>query len=214
MRSVTLIAFSCLCVLAGRAAGDGPTAPGGAAAVDVQPECFTLAGMQEGRQLLVSGPGADNRPRDLTRKATYRVSPAGIVRVTPEGYVRPASKGAATITVEVGGRRREVRVVVGNLDEGRPLHFANDIVPLLSRHGCNAGGCHGRASGQNGFRLSLFGFDPAFDYSALVHDSSSRRPAGCRTAAAGASTRRAKTTTPCAAGSSRAPPSATAGPRC
>src|SRR5260221_3697251 len=59
--------------------------------------------------------------------------------------------------------------------EDRPLHFANDIVPLLSRHGCNAGGCHGRASGQNGFKLSLFGFDPIFDYSALVKEARGRR---------------------------------------
>jgi hypothetical protein len=131
--------------------------------------------MQEGRQLLVSGPGADNRARDLTRKATYRVNPAGIVRVTPEGYVRAVGKGATTITVEVDGRRRAVSVAVRDFDEGRPLHFANDIVPLLTRHGCNAGGCHGRASGQNGFKLSLIGFDPAFDYSALVHEARGRR---------------------------------------
>jgi hypothetical protein len=59
--------------------------------------------------------------------------------------------------------------------DDRPLHFVNDIVPLLSRHGCNAGGCHGRASGQNGFKLSLFGFDPAFDYNALVKEARGRR---------------------------------------
>jgi hypothetical protein len=56
-----------------------------------------------------------------------------------------------------------------------PLHFANDIVPLLTRHGCNAGGCHGKASGQNGFKLSLFGFDPAFDHDAIVHEARGRR---------------------------------------
>src|SRR5258708_21913770 len=57
----------------------------------------------------------------------------------------------------------------------KPLHFANDIEPLLSRYGCNAGGCHGKASGQNGFKLSLFGFDPAFDYNALVKEARGRR---------------------------------------
>jgi hypothetical protein len=56
-----------------------------------------------------------------------------------------------------------------------PLHFANEIVPLLTRHGCNAGGCHGKASGQNGFKLSLLGFDPAFDYNALVNEAHGRR---------------------------------------
>ncbi|HEV3006829.1 MAG TPA: DUF1549 and DUF1553 domain-containing protein, partial [Pirellulales bacterium] len=53
--------------------------------------------------------------------------------------------------------------------------FANDVVPVLSRYGCNAGGCHGKASGQNGFKLSLFGFDPAFDYNAIVLAARGRR---------------------------------------
>jgi hypothetical protein len=60
-------------------------------------------------------------------------------------------------------------------DDARPLNFANDIVPLLTRYGCNAGGCHGKASGQNGFKLSLFGFDPVFDYHAIVHEARGRR---------------------------------------
>lgn len=55
------------------------------------------------------------------------------------------------------------------------LNFANDIVPLLSRLGCNASGCHGKAEGQNGFKLSVFGSDPLADYAALVMDSRGRR---------------------------------------
>ena len=57
----------------------------------------------------------------------------------------------------------------------RPVHFVNDVMPLLSRHGCNGGGCHGRASGQNGFKLSVFGFDPAADLDALVKEARGRR---------------------------------------
>ena len=64
-----------------------------------------------------------------------------------------------------------VRLCAASRDEARPLHFANEIVPLLTRHGCNAGGCHGKASGQNGFKLSLFGFDPDFDYDAIVKEA-------------------------------------------
>lgn len=55
------------------------------------------------------------------------------------------------------------------------LHFVNDILPLLTRHGCNSGSCHGRASGQNGFKLSLLGFDPAADYAAIAEDGLGRR---------------------------------------
>jgi hypothetical protein len=57
----------------------------------------------------------------------------------------------------------------------RPVDFQNEIQPLLSRHGCNSGACHGKASGQNGFKLSLFGFDNQFDYEAIVRQARGRR---------------------------------------
>ena len=55
------------------------------------------------------------------------------------------------------------------------LDFTNDVIPVLTKQGCNSGSCHGKAIGQNGFKLSLFGFDPAFDYAALVHEGRGRR---------------------------------------
>jgi len=60
-------------------------------------------------------------------------------------------------------------------DRTQAIDFGNDIVPLLSRYGCNSGGCHGKASGQNGFKLSLFGFNQHFDYEAVVKQSRGRR---------------------------------------
>lgn len=59
--------------------------------------------------------------------------------------------------------------------EQSPISFANEIVPLLSKLGCNSGGCHGKAIGQNGFKLSLYGYDPASDYAALVYEGVGRR---------------------------------------
>ena len=59
--------------------------------------------------------------------------------------------------------------------EDRPLNFTNDIVPIFTKAGCNAGGCHGKASGQNGFKLSLLGFEPAEDYEHIVKEARGRR---------------------------------------
>lgn len=56
-----------------------------------------------------------------------------------------------------------------------PVTFEADIQPLLTRHGCNSGACHGKARGQNGFALSLLGFDSDFDYTALVQSAHGRR---------------------------------------
>ncbi len=57
----------------------------------------------------------------------------------------------------------------------RPFHFENDIIPILTKFRCNSSGCHGKAEGQNGFKLSVFGFDPAADYAALTQESRGRR---------------------------------------
>jgi hypothetical protein len=59
---------------------------------------------------------------------------------------------------------------------GGTVSFVNDVVPLLTRHGCNAGACHAKAgNGQNGFQLSLLGFEPAEDYEHLVKEARGRR---------------------------------------
>jgi hypothetical protein len=54
-------------------------------------------------------------------------------------------------------------------------YFNTDVVPILTRLGCNSGGCHGKATGQNGFKLSLLGFEPDLDYAAIVQEARGRR---------------------------------------
>ncbi|GAA5505480.1 DUF1553 domain-containing protein [Novipirellula caenicola] len=58
---------------------------------------------------------------------------------------------------------------------GEEIDFDTDVVPLLSKAGCNAASCHGSAAGQAGFRLSLFGGDPEFDYRSIVNELEGRR---------------------------------------
>ncbi len=56
-----------------------------------------------------------------------------------------------------------------------PVSFVKDVMPILNRTGCTSGPCHGGAKGKNGFKLSLRGYDPEFDYRAIVQDMSGRR---------------------------------------
>lgn len=60
-------------------------------------------------------------------------------------------------------------------DPARPISFDLDIQPILGAAGCNTGPCHGKQRGQNGFQLSLLGFDSDFDYNAIVRESRGRR---------------------------------------
>ena len=84
-----------------------------------------------------------------------------------------------TVLILFGFNSLTVRQV--NADNPRPssdkagVSFLNDVIPILSRHGCNAGSCHGAARGKDGFALSLFGYDPAGDYRALVREIPGRR---------------------------------------
>jgi hypothetical protein len=64
-------------------------------------------------------------------------------------------------------------VTPGRADE--PVSFRNEVMAVLSRAGCNQGICHGNASGKGGFKLSLRGFDPAFDLASITHDALGRR---------------------------------------
>jgi hypothetical protein len=57
----------------------------------------------------------------------------------------------------------------------RPVDFDTQVVPIFTKHGCSAGGCHGKSGGQNGFRLSLLGFEPAEDHDHVVKEARGRR---------------------------------------
>ena len=62
-----------------------------------------------------------------------------------------------------------------SLFAAEPVTFLRDVAPILNKVGCTSGPCHGAAKGKNGFKLSLRGYDPQFDYEALLYDLSGRR---------------------------------------
>lgn len=135
-----------------------------------------LRGSNDRRQLLVLGEFAPGVAQDFTRRVNYTASPAGIVEVDGSGWLQPLSNGATTLTASLpSGLNARLQVEVTGFKKERPVNFANQIVPIFTKTGCNGGGCHGKSGGQNGFRLSLLGFEPAEDYEHLVLESRGRR---------------------------------------
>jgi hypothetical protein len=63
----------------------------------------------------------------------------------------------------------------GAADAAGRVAFATDVVPILTKLGCNSGGCHGKSTGQNGFKLSLLGFVPSYDHESMVKEARGRR---------------------------------------
>ena len=134
-----------------------------AAELTVQPVELRLDDAFARRQLLVDFDG-----EDVTRAARYEVSPPELLTIDSHGYVAPTAEGSGRVTIYYDDRTIALPFTVSGFDRQRKIDFVTEIEPLLTRFGCNSGGCHGKASGQNGFRLSLFGFDAEFDYQALV----------------------------------------------
>lgn len=139
----------------------------------VEPAQIVLHGASR-QQVLVTAQDRDGRLIDVTREAEFFVDDTAIANVA-SAKVQGVHDGATALSVRFGGRDARVPVRVQGVAEISPVHFVNDIVPILSKLGCNSGGCHGKASGQNGFKLSVFGFDPEADHSAILKEGRGRR---------------------------------------
>ncbi len=137
---------------------------------------LVISGRDAGQQLLITGVFDSGQVRDLTRKVSYEVLPEGIIQVDETGYITTQTEGEATVHVRMeNGPDTTVKIVVANLINDVGINFPGKVVPIFTKFGCNSGGCHGKSSGQNGFRLSLLGFEPGEDHEFLVKEGRGRR---------------------------------------
>lgn len=146
-----------------------------AASWQVSPAQVVLDRPESSMQLLVTVAAADGRSTDATRAAKYVSENPKVAVVDELGLVQPIADGKTAIFVTHAGRSERVGVEVVGVDHPHPISFPRDIIPILSKTGCNMGGCHGKAEGQNGFKLSVFGFDPVADHAALANEGRGRR---------------------------------------
>jgi hypothetical protein len=141
--------------------------PPAAPAVAIAPASWTLRPGDDGLQFLALPAAAG--------AITWRAVPDGVLAIERDGYARARAAGRARVEAVVGGATVGTAEVTVDAGADRPWDFATDIVPIFTRYGCNTGGCHGRAAGQNGFHLSLFGYDAAGDYQAVTRGAGGRR---------------------------------------
>jgi hypothetical protein len=150
--------------------------PAGAKVVglEAQPDAIMLKNPFEYRQLLVSASLENGEKIDVTRlvKADTTACP---ITISPRGVVRPTRNGGGELRFALAGQTVNVPVTVTGQKEKYQPSFVRDVMPILSRAGCNAGTCHGAQQGKNGFKLSLRGYDPLFDHQALTDDLEGRR---------------------------------------
>ena len=137
---------------------------------------ISMTGADARTQLIVQATFDSGLTRDVTRSISFVVEPAGIVQVDATGLVTPLATGTAVVTAKLNESiSTSVSVEVTKFDGNQPVCFPNQIIPIFTKYGCNGGGCHGKIAGQNGFKLSLLGFEPREDYEHLVKESRGRR---------------------------------------
>ena len=123
----------------------------------------------------MTGHYADGSLRDLTGLADFQATDPGFLEVDTDGLVRGSSDGSTRLIVEAGGRKAMAEATVAGIKRIEPVSFRRELMPVLSVAGCSDIRCHGAPSGKDGFRLSLWGFDPRFDFQQLTHDGLGRR---------------------------------------
>ena len=147
---------------------------GAASAFTVYPQRVSLTAGDRSHQLLVSTSGAGGLEKDITSKAVYASDRPNVASVSSDGVIHGVKPGTATITARWDTNSQNVTVIVEPAPQ-RQLTFLHDVIPIINRAGCNAGACHAKPKGQNGFKLSVFSYDPQSDYEEIVRESRGRR---------------------------------------
>lgn len=149
---------------------------GHAEGIVVAPSRVLLDGPFERAQLLVRAADSDaERAVDLTRDVVFTVADPAVARVTPAGVVSAVADGVTRVDVGGPAGTRAVEIEVRGTTGPPRVDFDHDLLPVLSRAGCNAGACHASQYGKGGFVLSVMAFDPALDHASLALASRGRR---------------------------------------
>lgn len=152
----------------------GPVFARARESLTILPEKIVLNGAIAQQQLVVERVEDKEFTGEVRNNVFWSSSNSKVARVE-KGHVIPVSNGSATIRAKVNGKTISTRVKVTGMDAPSEWTFRNHVQPVLAKFGCSSGACHGAAAGQNGFKLSLRGYDDEGDFLALTRHSLGRR---------------------------------------
>src|SRR6266446_3458819 len=169
------IVFCLVWALAPAVRGEEKLPPGAEITkIEARPAAVQLKTPFDYSQLILTGYLNDGDKVDVTRVAKIE-PPANLVKISETGLARPVADGSGQLKITLAHQTLQIPVQVAGQKAKYDVSFVRDIMPVLSKVGCNAGTCHGSAQGKNGFKLSLRGYDPVFDHLALTDDIEGRR---------------------------------------
>ncbi|MCY2970482.1 MAG: DUF1549 and DUF1553 domain-containing protein [Planctomycetota bacterium] len=168
---ISVLSSACAILLFASATSIQAIAP---VSIAVFPPDVNMQSARGKQRIIVQAIYADGITRDVTAQAKVTISDPKIAKIV-NLEVLPVGDGKCSIAVEFEGKTTQVPVDVKDAIKDRPISFKLDVMPIFLRNGCNQGGCHGAARGKDGFRLSLFGFDPDGDHYRLTRELNGRR---------------------------------------
>ena len=140
----------------------------------VYPDRITLETLRDFHVFTVMATSTDGVTTDVTGKAAITLTDPSVAALKGQ-RLTPLKDGTTTLSAVWDGLTVSVPVSVKAASKDRAVSFTLDVMPIFMRNGCNTGSCHGAARGQDGFQLSLFGFDPKGDHYRLTRELSGRR---------------------------------------
>ena len=145
--------------------------------LSAEPSALLLSADSPRSGILITATTADGFEVDVTDAVRWTASARAPFRLDSGGAVDAGSAGSGTVTARYGGREIQIPVTIlgtGGLTPPAPS-FVRDVLPVLSQSGCSAGACHAKPEGQNGFKLSVFSYDPKADYMEIIQEARGRR---------------------------------------
>ncbi len=142
--------------------------------LQVYPADINLATKLDLQRFVIVATRDDGVTLDVTGQAAVKIAAADLVR-QEKNILYPAVDGQTTLEAEYQGLKAVATITVKECAADRPISFQLDVMPVFMRAGCNTGSCHGAARGKDGYRISLFGFDPQGDYYRLTREIGVRR---------------------------------------
>ena len=143
--------------------------------VEAFPLDITLEKKRDTQSVVVMATYEDDTTVDVTANATFTFADPSLVGLKARNHFIPMKDGQTELEVKVADKAVKIPVVVKEAAVDRPINFHLDVMPIFMSEGCNTGACHGSARGQNGFMLSLFGYDPDGDHYRLTREMAGYR---------------------------------------
>ncbi len=142
--------------------------------IQVFPANIDLTTKRDSQSIVVQAFYENGLTEDVTDKVEWKVSGEPVVKRDGNVFL-PLADGKASLTVTHANLNVTIPIEVKRAAEKNPISFKADVMPVFMKTNCNTGSCHGAARGKDGFRLSLFGFDPNGDYDRITREIAGRR---------------------------------------